>query len=404
MRESRARRVAFVNWTGRHAGGIESYIEFLLAAIADQGYQVGLWTEQDTPPDRLALSVPRHTSRWCASTDGADASVRALEQWIPSVTLVHGMIDERLERRLLGLAPSVFVAHTYTGTCISGGKTLVLPETRPCDRRFGPACLALFYPRRCGGLSPISMVKDYRRQMRRLDTIRGYARVLTLSEHMRREYLRHGLEPDRVRALPPYCPGVPAPQVHTPLRRDRATLMFLGRIDRLKGCQLLIESLSIAHATLGRPIRLVIAGDGPDKARCEQQAAQVQSSQIDVQFLGWVDSGDRSRLLAETDVVVMPSLWPEPYGLSGLEAAAAGVPVAAFRVGGIPEWLHVGIGLMAPADPPTAAGLAAAIVGCLAMARRAPVAESALKDEQAHHVAAVMATLDEVASQPSSSV
>ena len=258
----------------------------------------------------------------------------------------------------------------------------------------------MFYPRRCGGLSPITMVKDYKRQGRRLETIRGYARVLTLSEHMRREYLRHGLETDRVQTLPPYCPGVPVRQQHAPLRRDRAALLFLGRIDRLKGCHLLIESLAIAHATLGRPVRLVIAGDGPDRSRCEQLAAQVRSSEIDIQFLGWVDSSDRSRLLAETDVVVMPSLWPEPYGLSGLEAAAAGVPVAAFRVGGIPEWLHAGVGLMAPADPPTAAGLAAAIVGCLAMPRRAPVTESALQDQQAHHVDAVIATLDEVASQP----
>jgi glycosyltransferase involved in cell wall biosynthesis len=146
-------------------------------------------------------------------------------------------------------------------------------------------------------------------------------------------------------------------------------------------------------------VRLVVAGDGPDRARCERQATEVRSSQIEVEFRGWIDAAGRSRVLADASVVVLPSLWPEPFGLSGLEAAAAGVPVAAFGVGGIPEWLHQDVGRVAPADPPTADGLAAAILGCLAMTLRAPVTESALRDQQARHVTAVMATLDELTSQ-----
>jgi glycosyltransferase involved in cell wall biosynthesis len=62
----------------------------------------------------------------------------------------------------------------------------------------------------------------------------------------------------------------------------------------------------------------------------------------------------------------MPSLWPEPFGLIGPEAGLSGVPSAAFAVGGIPEWLRDGVnGHLAPADPPSAAGLAEAIVRCL---------------------------------------
>jgi glycosyltransferase involved in cell wall biosynthesis len=62
----------------------------------------------------------------------------------------------------------------------------------------------------------------------------------------------------------------------------------------------------------------------------------------------------------------MPSLWPEPLGLSGLEALQLGTPVVAFATGGIPEWLEDGVdGYLAPADPPTAEGLASAIVKAL---------------------------------------
>jgi glycosyltransferase involved in cell wall biosynthesis len=405
MSEFRSRRVAFVNWTRRHAGGIETYVDFLLTAMAERGHEVALWTEKDTPEHRLPLVVPSEASRWCAATDGVEVSVSALQQWAPSVLLVHSMVDEALEARLLRLAPSVFIAHTYTGTCISGGKTLVVPQARCCQRRFGPACLAMFYPRRCGGLSPVTMVTDYRRQMRQLGSLRSYAGVLTLSEHMRQEYMRHGFAPDRVRALPGYCPDIAAPpSANAPVVRDRPTLLFVGRIDRLKGCDLLIEALPLVQAALGRSLRLVIAGDGPDATRCKQRATQVRSSQIEVEFRGWIDGDGRSRALAEADVVVVPSVWPEPYGLSGLEAATAGVPVAAFRVGGIPEWLHDDVGRMASADPPTAAGLATAIAGCVSMGRRAPVASSVVSDLQERHVSALIATLDELALQQSPAV
>ena len=74
-----------------------------------------------------------------------------------------------------------------------------------------------------------------------------------------------------------------------------------------------------------------------------------------------------SDLLDEADLLVVPSVWPEPFGLVGPEAGLHGVPAAGFAVGGIPEWLQDGVnGCLAPGDPPTTAGLADAIVRCLA--------------------------------------
>ena len=62
----------------------------------------------------------------------------------------------------------------------------------------------------------------------------------------------------------------------------------------------------------------------------------------------------------------MPSLWPEPFGLVGVEAGLHNVPAAAFAVGGIPAWLVDGVnGYLAPGDPPTPDGLAVAIIKCL---------------------------------------
>jgi glycosyltransferase involved in cell wall biosynthesis len=57
-------------------------------------------------------------------------------------------------------------------------------------------------------------------------------------------------------------------------------------------------------------------------------------------------------LLQRASVAALPSVWPEPFGLVGLEAAAFGVPSIAFDVGGIGQWLADGEnGVLVPAPP-----------------------------------------------------
>ena len=57
----------------------------------------------------------------------------------------------------------------------------------------------------------------------------------------------------------------------------------------------------------------------------------------------------RAALFARASLVAIPSLWPEPFGLVGLEAAQFGVPAVAFDVGGIGEWLtDGGNGILVP--------------------------------------------------------
>jgi glycosyltransferase involved in cell wall biosynthesis len=93
----------------------------------------------------------------------------------------------------------------------------------------------------------------------------------------------------------------------------------------------------------------------------------------------------------------MPSLWPEPLGLTGLEALHAGIPVAAFAVGAIPEWLEDGVhGALASADPPTPGSLAVAIARCVESSDiRAGVRASApRRDTSSLHISALTYILE----------
>jgi glycosyltransferase involved in cell wall biosynthesis len=241
------------------------------------------------------------------------------------------------------------------------------------------------------------MARQYRVQAARLRLLSQYTEVLTLSDHMREEYLKHGCLPDRVHRLPPYIPAPAAMLVEARrsyARGEALRLLFAGRLDRLKGCRVLIEAVAVVAAGLKHPVVLDVAGDGPYRGECEARARAIaRAGDARIRFHGWLAAEARDRLLGAADVLVMPSLWPEPYGLAGAEAAAAGVPVAAFEVGAVREWLEPGVNgaLAAPADG--ADGLAHAIVEAAALGRLTPVAPAAARAARAAHVSVLVGHL-----------
>jgi len=63
---------------------------------------------------------------------------------------------------------------------------------------------------------------------------------------------------------------------------------------------------------------------------------------VEVDFVGWIGPDRRLELLRKADVLIVPSLWPEPFGIVGIEAAAVGLPAVAYSAGGIVDWLRPG--------------------------------------------------------------
>jgi glycosyltransferase involved in cell wall biosynthesis len=330
--------------------------------------------------------------------------VARLREWRPDVIYAHGLRQPLLEKAVQAVAPAVLLAHNYYGTCISGSRAHQFPAVRPCERRFGATCLLHFYPRRCGGLNPRTMWRQFRTQRQRFQLLVRYRAVVTLSEHIRREYLRHGVPEDRVVRIRPCIQQRASPReeeaVATPPTSWR--VLFCGRMDRLKGAHVLLRAAAELPRRLGRSVHLTFAGDGPERAALED-LARAHSPGLHVAFLGWVGQERLSELLRETHLLAVPSLWPEPFGLVGLEAALYGVPAVAFAVGGIPEWLHDGVnGCLALGAPATAEGLAGAAVSCLgdldryARLRRGAWAE-AQRYRPADHVAALSPILENAA-------
>ncbi len=379
-------RIAIAYSRRTKVGGIETYLDNLLPEFGHLGHSLAFFHEIDGASEREQIALPYCSPTWCVDELGADQALAKLSDWRPDLIYAHGLAEPELERQLLEIAPAVFFAHGYYGTCISGAKSFKTPSVRPCNRRFGPQCLLHYYPNRCGGLSPITMLREYQRQTKRLETLSAYRAIVTLSRHMRDEYIKHGFSPERVHCLFGSSPlasnngsngngdhssAEPSGHAAGVKSADSATcwnLLFLGRMDFLKGGELLIDALPQVCEASTRPVRVTFAGDGPERSAWEHRAKLVQarSQNLAVEFVGWVNERHRDALLNETHLLVVPSVWPEPFGLVGPEAGLRGVPAAAFAVGGIPEWLKDGVnGFLAPASPPTSKGLAGAISKCL---------------------------------------
>ena len=357
-------RIAVVTWSRRRVGGIEEYVASVVPALRAAGHDVMLWHELDEPRDRDPIALPREVPIVGAHNLGLKRALDILRSWRPDVIYIQGLVDSKLGPKLADIAPSVFFVHTYTGTCISGGKTFTRPTVVPCDRTFGWPCLLHYFPHGCGGRHPVTMWRHFRRQQRRLSAYGRYHAILTHSDHMCRELAKHGLHAERV-VFPVSSPGALANRTDSGPWR----LVFAGRMEFLKGGRYLLEALPKVLSVVERPIRVTFAGDGRDRLQWERRAQEIQRglSKLEVAFAGWILPGQVAALLENTDLLVMPSLWPEPFGSVGPAAGCHAVPAAAFAVGGIPQWLRDGVnGHLAPGHPPTPSGLADAIIKCLA--------------------------------------
>jgi glycosyltransferase involved in cell wall biosynthesis len=364
-------RVAVANRHRSIVGGAESYIKGVVTALESAGVELALLSEVESAANRESIDLSAGAPTWCVSEIGERAALAAMRAWCPDVVYVHLIESPALEAQLLELAPAVLFAHSYHGMCISGEKTFKFPDVRPCGLPFGWKCLLHFYPNRCGGLSPITMWQDYLKQSERHSMLPKYSAIATASEYLRRELIANGAMPERVHKIPMMLSATFAEPANQPVasRADGTKrILFVGRMGLLKGAGILLDSMPAVAAALNSQINLTFIGDGPGRTAWEENARRVQTrdSRISIQMAGWKKPEEIRAALAEADLLVVPSVWPEPFGLVGPEAGRLGVPAAAFDVGGISEWLVDGVnGELAPGNPPTAQGLADAIVRCL---------------------------------------
>jgi glycosyltransferase involved in cell wall biosynthesis len=132
--------------------------------------------------------------------------------------------------------------------------------------------------------------------------------------------------------------GLPA-DLHTPVLNPRGGYVaFLGRVAQEKRPD---RAIQIARA-LGIPLKIAAKVDRADESYFREVIAPLLDGP-GVEFIGEINEQQKNEFLGEARALLFPVDWPEPFGLSMIEAMACGTPVLAFRCGSVPEVIDEGV-------------------------------------------------------------
>ena len=209
-------------------------------------------------------------------------------------------------------------------------------------------------------------------------SLRAADRVLTVSEPFRRELVRRGVASDRIEVVhnaidPQWGLRDKSPEASAALRAklgigpEKRVVLIVGRLSSEKDHRTLLEAMRRLQG-LAPNAHLVIVGDGPERPKIEQTICALGLTGA-VTLVGQVPSAEPYYGIA--DICVLSSLSEgSPNAL--LEAMAAGVPVVATAVGGVPEMVSHGESalLIQPGDCQAMTGAIAALLSDGELARR----------------------------------
>lgn len=164
-------------------------------------------------------------------------------------------------------------------------------------------------------------------------TLKNCSYMIVTSEMMKREVISLGTPSESVHVIPNGV-SIKKYQDVLPLKREAPYILTLARLEKKKGIDILIKAFEKLSLNKKCP-DLVIAGDGPERKALENLTTDLSLSDK-IRFLGNVIGKEKLELFSGCDFFVCPSRY-EPFGITNLEAMAAGKAVIAANVDGIPE-------------------------------------------------------------------
>jgi glycosyltransferase involved in cell wall biosynthesis len=335
---------------GQHhelVGGAEVHREQVMAALAARGHQnaffgtslrVSLRERTRRVVRRPAYDPERLASDWRLQRELG----RLIADFEPELVHLHQVPGLPLELYSDLAASGLPIVETiYDYGLLCPNSWAVHGDGRPCQSGPGAECFrhgcTKNYPFNPGSVLAASA---------RLKLVRGAVDVLIApTEHLRSRLLAAGM--CEVVSLP-YYPVAKARRGEPPAAQEREPLVLVvARLEREKGVHTLVEAFA-RLAALEPSARLEVIGDGPERTGLEQRLARL-GLEARVLFRGATDIETVRERMAHARLLAIPSIWMEALPLVTFDANAAGLPIVAHSIGGLPEAVADGdSGLLVP--------------------------------------------------------
>ncbi len=330
-------RVLVVHTKYRQYGGEDRVVHSQLDLLSRRGHDVE-FVEFANSSSQLESSIA------LASAPGNLGSRRRVAEAIrahrPDIIHVHNTwftgSPSVLTAAFAANVPAVLTLHNYRIGCPAATQQL---RGSPCDACVGHAPIAAMRHRCVNNSTAQSTLAAITTS--RLNAVarhhREQLRIVVPSETMSR-FARHAGLPSNCVSLLEHYTDDPGLRPDPPSTSN--TILYVGRLSSEKGVDVLVDAWRDATS----PFELVIAGDGPllqDLRRHESQ---------NVTCIGSVAPSEAQRLMLTARAVVVPSVWDEPFGLTVVEALAAGAPVVASDVGSFASMIGAGGWVLPRAD------------------------------------------------------
>lgn len=316
-------------------GGVGKYVVQLAQALGAELHNVTVIHRDNTasmngPLGVESYLVPGFDAFAQPPNSSATREVLTLiDRCQPDIVHVHGCNNFELERQIRQSVPVVKTLHVYD-FCPSGGR-YHFALGKICQHQAGWLCLPRIVYKRClRSKRPWVWWEQFRRFQAAQVNNQGYSKLIVASHYVKRVALQEGY-PDAQVEVVPYFAEIPDSIEPLP---DQPTLLFVGRIYPEKGLDQLLRAFALVPRGTAH---LDVVGDGPALPEAKALARKLGVAD-EVTFHGWRQ--DLDSFYRRAWVLIVPSLWPEPFGIVGIEAMSHARPVVAFAVGGIPEWLE----------------------------------------------------------------
>lgn len=338
-------KILHINDTYAMTGGIARYLFEVMALLEQQGHENVVIYQQEherTVTDHRAVY-------YTPSTDNHNQFAtrqslhHILDKEKPDTAFLHAVYDPDIVAQIAAHLPTVAYIHGFHTVCPGLAKYFRRNDT-VCTQAFGLGCIPMIYARRCSDARhPRTIYQLMRKTTEQKQLYQSIPLLIVASQYMHNLLQQNGFAAQKIAILP--YPHTPADSITAISTEEPLRIFYAGRLEIEKGIPYLLQ----AFARLTTPCKLHIAGDGTLRSTYEAMANELGIASR-VKFLGWLNDDDLDKEYQVARVVVMPSIFPEPFGQVGVHALLRERPVIAFNVGGIPDWLRDGEhGFLVPA-------------------------------------------------------